>query len=322
MQGNRPHDKFFKAFMKLQDVAEDLFQGTLPTALQPLLKKGELAPFKNDFLSKEWKETYADVAYRIQLPQDIQVDVVVILEHKSYLPSPGKGSSDKPILLQLLEYIVGVWEANYKQKTGYQFLLPVVFYHGQSPRPYVNLQEELFGKSEFTPESKGMDNEILQALKELMRFQPGFDYILINLHDYDDERILAIFKEGKLRASLMAMSDYAEGEPVRRIRRYINNFQGVKANDLSFSFIQDLTNYILALGPVTEKGKIMKEIKEATYKIHPSDEPGFVSALDGFKMEAALEAKLEVAKGLKAEQVPDEIIARASGLSLEIIRDL
>jgi len=312
--------------MKLRDVAEDLLQGTLPPALQPLLEKGELAPFKSDFLSKEWKEAYADVTYRIQLPQDIQVDVVIIFEHKSYLPSPGKGSGDKPILLQLLEYIVGVWEADYRQKTGYQFLLPVVFYHGQKPWPYTHLREELFGKSKFVAASEGLDDEIAQALKELMRFQPGFDYILINLHDYDDDRIMTNFNEGKLRASLMAMSDYAEGEPVRRITRYINNLQGVRVNDLSRSFIQDLANYILALGPVTEKGKIMKEIKEATYKTHPSDEPGFVSALDGFRMEAKNEGKnegkLEVAKGMKAEGISDEVIARASGLSLEVIRDL
>ncbi|HAA16081.1 MAG TPA: hypothetical protein DCE41_32005 [Cytophagales bacterium] len=114
----RPHDKFFKAFMKLRGVAEDLLQGTLPSDLQPLLELGKLAPYKADFLSSEWKEAFADVTYRIQLPEGIKVDVVVLFEHKSYLPKPGEGSTDKPMLLQILEYLVSIWEASGKQITN------------------------------------------------------------------------------------------------------------------------------------------------------------------------------------------------------------
>ncbi|HAA12577.1 MAG TPA: hypothetical protein DCE41_13115 [Cytophagales bacterium] len=329
MQTKQPHDKFFKAFMKSRDVAEDLLQGTLPPVLQPLLKKGELTPFKSEFLSKEWKETYADVTYRIQLPQDILVDVVVLFEHKSYLPNSGKDSGNKPILLQLLEYIVGIWETDYRQKTGYQFLLPIVFYQGQKSWPYTHLREELFGKVDVTPEPDDVDEELSQALKELMHFQPGFDYILINLHDYDDDRILATFSEGMLRASLMAMSDYADGEPVRRIARYINNLQEVQLSDLSLSYIQDLAKYILALGPKSEERKIMEEIKETTFKIHPSDEPGFVSALDAINMraekaanEAKNEVKLAIAKRLKETNLSIEEIARISELSIDVVKGL
>jgi len=319
----KPHDKFFKAFMKLHDVAEDLLRGTLPPSLQDLLRLGKLTPYKADFLSPEWKEAFADVTYRIQLPEGVQVDVLVLFEHKSYLPSPSAGAEDKPILLQLLEYIVGVWEADYKQKAGYQLLLPVIFYHGRKPWPYDELTEELFGRA------LQQESETAPLLQELRRFQPSFDYILINLHEFDDDKIIDTFHEGKLRASLMVMRDYATGQPASRIPRYISNLQEVKITDLSLSFVRDLANYILALGPENEERTIMEKIKEETYKIHPSDEPGFVSALDAMNRrqekaieEAAYQQKIEIAKNLKGSGFDVKVISANTGLSEDIIRGL
>jgi len=329
-RSKRPHDKFFKAFMKLMDVAEDLLRGTLPLALQDLLQMGELTPNKTDFLSPEWKEAFADVTYRIRIPESIQVDVLVLFEHKSFLPNPREGSDDKPVVLQLLEYITGVWEGNYKQKTGYQYLLPIIFYHGRKAWPYEDLLEELFGKPLEPQDSADiLEDKASRIKRELRRYQPSFDYILVNLHDYDDDRILATFKEGKLRASLMAMRDYALGEPVLRIPRYISNLHGVAITDLSLSYLRDLTNYILALGPENAELEIMKEIKEEAVKLHPSDEPGFVSALDAINRrnrevaeKAVHQEKLEMARKLKRKKMSAEDIAEITELPVEVIKAL
>jgi len=81
----------------------------------------------------------------------------------------------------------------------------------------------------------------------------------------------------------------------------------------------------------------MEKIKEETYKIHPSDEPGFVSALDAINRrqekaieeaakeataKAFFEAKLEIAKNLKESGIDISVIASSTGFSEDIIRDL
>jgi len=212
----------------------------------------------------------------------------------------------------------------------------VIFYHGQKAWPYDNLLEELMGSAPAV-----LDEESANTLRALRRYQPSFEYVLINLHDYDDDKIMGTFNEGMLRASLLAMRDYALGEPVRRIPRYISNLQGVALSDLSLSFVSDLAKYIMALGPEPEKMDIMREIKEETIKIHPSDQPGFVSALDAWnreKEEAAREAakiaakeaaqqasyreKLAIARNLKSTEISISAISVATGLPIEVIEKL
>ncbi|HAA16079.1 MAG TPA: hypothetical protein DCE41_31995 [Cytophagales bacterium] len=77
--------------------------------------------------------------------------------------------------------------------------------------------------------------------------------------------------------------------------------------------------------------------KEETTKIHPSDQPGFVSALDAWNREieeaareAAKEAaqqasyheKLAIARNLKSTEISISAISVATGLSVEVIEEL
>jgi predicted transposase/invertase (TIGR01784 family) len=106
--------------------------------------------------------------------------VPFIFEHKS--------RPDRYLRLQLLGYLVAIWQEQIKQKQPLTPIIPIVVYHGEENWKQRDLSA-YFGKK--LPSS-------------LLPYIPKFDYLFTNVHAMSDEQILELNK-GLLINALLTM---------------------------------------------------------------------------------------------------------------------
>jgi hypothetical protein len=112
------------------------------------------------------KEYAADVLYTCRYASKTEVRLAFLLEHKSYVPEYPH--------LQLLRYMLNLWEKDVQEKRPLRPIMPVIVYHGTGRwqrRPFA----DYFGQ-------RVMDD----FLKD---FLPSFDYWLTNLQERPQEEI-------------------------------------------------------------------------------------------------------------------------------------
>lgn len=79
------HDKFFEKMFEMEDLARSFLKFVLPKDFLPHLKFEDLSVEPKDFLNLAFKETRADMIYRVPLiGRDEDLCIYVLLEHKSF----------------------------------------------------------------------------------------------------------------------------------------------------------------------------------------------------------------------------------------------
>lgn len=171
----KAQDKFFKAVFSRKEIVTELFQKTLSDEILPLLNLNGLELVSGSFVDGKLKEHFADLVYRCPLTDKGEVQIVLLLEHKSYQEAFPH--------FQLLQYFLGLWNQNIKQQVKPVFIIPIVFYHGKTTWHYQRMQD--YFSDIPTP---------------LLRYLPMFDYDLIDLSAMKDHQI-EDFKNGFLAVS-------------------------------------------------------------------------------------------------------------------------
>lgn len=152
----RPHDHFFKLLFQAPEQAAGYLQGVLP---QKLLQRLELDGLQADpasYVDEQLREHFADAVFRCPLRAGGDAYVVFLLEHKSY---PAKYPH-----LQLLRYMLNIWERQAAADGRLSLIIPCLIYHG-ADRWKGGPMTAYFG-----PEAEGFAS-----------FIPSFQYLLTNL---------------------------------------------------------------------------------------------------------------------------------------------
>ena len=171
----KAQDKFFKSVFSRKEIVTELFQKTLSEEVLLKLNLAELELVSGSFVDGRLKEHYADLVYRCPFAGQGEVQLVLLLEHKSYQESYPH--------FQLMQYLLGLWNQNIKQQQKPVFVIPIVFYHGKTNWNYQPMQDYFPGIP--TP---------------LLRYLPLFDYDLIDLSTMSDSQIEQ-FRNGFLAVS-------------------------------------------------------------------------------------------------------------------------
>jgi len=162
MDITNPHDKFFKETFSNKDTATDFFKQTIPFDLSSKIDFASLDFDSNSYIDDELKEYFSDIVYNCIYKTNISIKIILLFEHKSYTP-------DYPHL-QLLKYLLKIWETNLKQDKKIIPVIPVIFYHGKERwqiKPFSNY---------FT----GID-------ETLKYYIPEINYLLTDLSSFTDE---------------------------------------------------------------------------------------------------------------------------------------
>lgn len=307
---HKPHDKFFKETLNDLHTAQDFLQNYLPRELLEFIDLETIALQKDSFIEKELEETFSDLLFQTKINHKDGY-VYLLFEHKSY-PSP-------KIALQLLRYILNIWE----QKTTGQstaklpVIIPMVVYHGQacwiSPVKLSGLIEDY--------------EQLPLAVADCL---PDFSYLLYNISRYSNEDIKGsvklqiflkllrdIFEQDylvflkTLEESILAFDQLEKQdnglEYFETFIRYIMNAR----NDLEFQTVYELTKEISL-----QRSEVVMTIAEKliTEGIEKGMEKGIERGME--------KGRLEVAENLIRLGMGIDVIIKATGLSEEEVRKI
>ncbi|MCX7951838.1 MAG: Rpn family recombination-promoting nuclease/putative transposase [Clostridiales bacterium] len=169
MKLQNPHDKFFKETFSNLEVAKDFIQNYLPESIVKIIDLDTLELQKDSFINEKLQEVFSDMLFRVSINNN-DAYIYFLFEHKSYI--------SKQTALQLLKYMVEIWEMNIKKEGvgKLPIIIPLVIYHGSERwRVKTNLGDIIEGYNDLG--------------EEIKRYIPNFEYLLYDLSMYKDEDI-------------------------------------------------------------------------------------------------------------------------------------
>ncbi len=126
---DRINDKIFKKTFGNKKNARDFLKKALPREIRKRLDFTSMRIEPTNYVSDEFKEGYSDIVVKVKMKpgrdsgKKIPADIYFILEHKS----EGKVK----IFIQILKYMVFIWEQDINEGRPLRLIIPVVFYHGK-----------------------------------------------------------------------------------------------------------------------------------------------------------------------------------------------
>ena len=129
---HNPHDALFKEFFGRPALAADFLENNLPGDVAAVLDFSSIQPVPESFIGPGLERYFADLVFECLLKDGKEASVYLLLEHKS---SPEAGCA-----IQLLRYMVQLWERHLKANEGppprprplpLPVVIPLVLYHGK-----------------------------------------------------------------------------------------------------------------------------------------------------------------------------------------------
>lgn len=162
-----PHDQFVKSVWSKPEVAVSFLQNYLPSQVVDAIDFQSLELSHDSFVDQELRPHHTDLLYKVRLKdRKEEVFIYVLLEHKSY--------SERFVALQLLRYMLKIWESLLDEKMkSLPVIIPLVLYHGKS-RWNV---------------SKQFADVIKVESDALKMYVPAFEYSLCDVSEKSSEEI-------------------------------------------------------------------------------------------------------------------------------------
>ena len=160
---NDIHDGTFKDILKYKDTAKNLLKVTLPEEIYNSidLSKG-INSVNTEKRGLQYKKKLLDAALQVTLKNNKKAQAYFIIEHKS--------ESAKFTPLQILSYMLCIWEDNYNQGKELEFIIQIVFYHGKGKWPHpVDFRD------------------FINVEEGLKKYSLDFRYFLFDTNDWDAE---------------------------------------------------------------------------------------------------------------------------------------
>jgi len=235
-----PHDKFFKETFSIKKNVIDFLQGTFPPEILKKLDLSTLTQDNNSYIDEELKEHFSDIVYTC-FCKDKELRITLLFEHKSYAVTCP--------YLQLMKYLLKIWEANSKQSQRLMPVIPVILYHGK----------DAWEVRRFRDYFEGMDDVFY-------RFIPEFEYLRTDLSSYSNEEIKdRAFRRVAIQITMLLMrniyNDKVLEDKLKGFfeigRKYFEEKEGVK-------FLESVIRYLYYASDIEEERVIdtLKEISE------------------------------------------------------------
>ena len=166
---HQPHDKFFKSTFERREVVQEYLRAFLPAIiLENIAQEGmELDP--TSYINEALGAHYSDLVWNVPYG-DKKIKIALLFEHKT--------TPDTYIQLQLLQYMLEVWNQNIAKQAAEKAknktktkpkdkhltpIIPIVIYQNKNKKKW---------------EKRGFEHLFKDLPPELLQFVPCFDYIL------------------------------------------------------------------------------------------------------------------------------------------------
>lgn len=240
-KNDRAHDAIFKAFFSDYKIARNYLLHYSPPAVHRQIDFSVFRKVDTAFVSGRFGVSFSDVLYETRLTTGAPARLLFLFEHKSFLPA-------FPIHLQLLDYLLQIWEDDLKNGRPLSIIIPIVIYHGEK-----SWEQKPF--SDFFPD-----------LPEDWRvFIPNFHYLLTDLSRMPEEIIEGKQESEYLKSLFMALKFARKKQWIKQNKEKILTFGEPFFKDSREGILyQLLTVYLIRVSNMTSVE--FKELKKESSK--------------------------------------------------------
>jgi predicted transposase/invertase (TIGR01784 family) len=292
------HDKLFKAAFQIRQTVIEFLLNFFPKDLVSLINLDELVLDTTNYISSNMKEQLSDVVYRTKLA-DSEAALVLLFEHKT--------SIDRSLFLQLLEYMLAIWQKDLAEKKPFTIIIPIVIYHGD------------------TGYTRKPMYHFFPNLPELLRpFVPQFEFILSSIKKIGDVEILDLSDENLLKTLFLAFKHIKNTNFV--IENFNEFFKFYEKNKHLKTFFRQFMLYLFSESEM--QNEIITELlNQLPNPIKDNIMSTYANIKNAGKVEGKLEGKLEgkIEGKLEAETNKNiQFIEKGflNGLSVELLSNL
>lgn len=263
MKINNPHDLIFKETMGDLNVFKDFILNYLPEELINRIDINDIQIVKDSFIEKELREVFSDLLYKINIDKQ-KGYIYFLFEHKSY--------PHKLITIQLLKYILNIWELIIKQKEtdDLPVIIPLVFYHGRQKWTVgTNLQDIVEDVSD-----------------EFQKYIPDYQYILYDISYFSDEQLKG---EIKLRIFLKLFSHIFKDDFEIKLKEIIKLFENLAVSKTDMDYFECVIRYIMNARDDLSLSKLKKVAREVSIERGEK----IMTIAEHLRKEGKIEGKIE-----------------------------
>ncbi len=230
-----PHDQFFKGMFSQPEIAIGYIRNFLPKEIWQDLQLDQLTLDGTSYINHELKAYFSDLVWQCPY-HDSEINIAFLFEHKTYQP--------KFVHIQLLRYMMQMWEQDIKEKRKYlRPVIPIIVYQGLK-------KWKIRPMAEYFPDVD----------KSLTKYVPNFEYELSDLPRIPEDDILKLDSK-KLTLALYSMANYRSFvrniETLDRIFVVFDRFENMEENT---NFVNMILVYLMKTNHI--KTNEMKEILE------------------------------------------------------------
>ena len=168
--GLQSHDNFFKTAFSMREIMEDYLRAFLPKNLVEGIDFERLEQDNTKYATSSIKSFEADVVWNCDFGKNkTKTKIAFLLEHKSFQPQYPH--------LQLLRYMLEIWQNNESNNEVLTPVVPIIVYHNKDGRAW---------------KVKPFLDYFQEIEEELQQFVPQFDYHLTDVTKLNMEDIVAM----------------------------------------------------------------------------------------------------------------------------------
>lgn len=215
-----PHDHFFRQTFGIPEIAKDYLRNFLPTQLAQQIQLDSIERVEGAFVSNKLRAHFSDIVYRCVLKDGGNAWLTFLFEHKS--------KQAKYPHIQLLRYMLEIWERAVKEKKRLPLIIPIIVYHGKKRWNLKPFESYFEGWSE-----------------TLRPYLPAFDYLLTDLSGLSDEEIINI-EARFLINTFLSLKHQGEKDYLRKhIATVFYQLNDSEYDEYEKNYIQMLLVYLL-----------------------------------------------------------------------------
>jgi len=247
-------------------------QDFLAGALQHVAKHLKLNTLKLDkttYIDENLQNTYSDLVYSCRYGAGQKLNVALLFEHKSYIP--------KHPHLQLLGYMLKIWETNVKQGKKLIPVIPILFYHGKKK----------FEKQKF--------NEYFEPVGDfLQNYIPHFDFEVIDTSALSDEKVKLLFKQIPLQTGLLLMKHIfdSSNELLEKLFLIFSDFKKLQSSENGKRFLDTTMIYFFS-GTKLDIETVKEAAEELNFELGEVFDSTAYRLIKQGRLEGRLEGELE-----------------------------
>jgi len=247
---HEPHDAVFKAFFSDAKIARNYLLHYTPETIHGQIDFGVFQRIDTAFVSGRFGISFSDVLYEARLASGASARMLFLFEHKSYLPS-------LPVHLQLLDYLLQIWEDDLKNNRPLAFIIPIVVYHGV-----------------YAWKQKAFSSYFSGLPEDWAAFIPNFHYVLTDLSRIPPQEIEEKVETEYLKNLFLALKFARNGRFALKEWPNILTFgKPFYRNNREGILLQTLTLYVLNIYNMKEA-----QVKELSRQL-PQAERDWIDAI-------------------------------------------